>query len=335
MAARSVKSEPLKLTGVSLFKLGTNALLAKAADRRDARQTRNQHQQRRLLTMKDVIETRGKSKASKRPYMRLFTSDYRDGTAQLDFELQGFYFRILTYLHDGETVPADALELSRFLQCNARTTRKLLPKLIASGKLFQDGFELKNPRIERELELTSTPIRSDVELTSSAKNHKLELNQEAQNTTIERTTSTSTSTSISKDSEQVAAAELEPARPSPSVAAPLSGLADLHSRLVEACNGSLDNPANSMGLLSLATPQMWLDRGADLERDVIPTLEAAGKKYHGKRIRDWSYFTGMVADAVEKRKAELPKGGTGSSQKESARARRAKIFEKLQQEGRA
>jgi hypothetical protein len=29
MAARSVKSEPLKLTGVSLFKLGTNADPAK------------------------------------------------------------------------------------------------------------------------------------------------------------------------------------------------------------------------------------------------------------------------------------------------------------------
>lgn len=254
--------------------------------------------------MKDVIETRGKSKASKRPYMRLFTSDYRDGTAQLDFELQGFYFRILTYLHDGESVPADAIELSRFLQCNARTTRKLLPKLIASGKLFQDGFELKNPRIERELELTSTPIRADVELTSNAKSQKPKSNQGGSENYYRA--DHFHSHTQSEESQPVAAAELEPARPAPSVAALPASPPDLIDRLVEACNGSLDNPVNCMGLLSAATPQMWIDRGADLERDVIPTLQAAGKKYHGKRIRDWSYFTGMVADAVEKRKAELP-----------------------------
>jgi hypothetical protein len=133
-----------------------------------------------------------------------------------------------------------------------------------------------------------------------------------------------------ENTEQVAAPTLEPARAEPSVAAP----PHLVDRLIEACNGSLDNPVNCMGLLSSATPQMWLDRGADLERDVIPTLEAAGKKYHGKRIRDWNYFTGMVADAVEKRKAELPKGSTGTAPKESSRARLAKIFEKLEQEGR-
>lgn len=131
--------------------------------------------------MQEIPPKAGKNKTSKRPYMRLFTSDYRDGTAQLDFELQGFYFRILTYLHDGETVPADHSELARFLQCNARTVRKLLPKLIASGKLFQDGFELKNPRIERELELNSTPIQREFEPNLEPKIQKDESNQEAEN----------------------------------------------------------------------------------------------------------------------------------------------------------
>lgn len=100
--------------------------------------------------MRHIALDNGKSKSGKRPYMRLFTSDYRDGTANLSFELQGFYFRILTYLHDGEAVPSDPIALARFMQCNARTTRAFLPKLFALGKLYESNGLLRNPRIDRE-----------------------------------------------------------------------------------------------------------------------------------------------------------------------------------------
>lgn len=277
------------------------------------------------------MEQRGKCKAGKRPYMKLFTSDYRDGTAQLSFEVQGFYFRILTYLNDGESVPADAADLARFLQCNARTVRKLLPKLIAAGKLYQAGFELKNPRIERELEANSTPSQPEFEPKSEPKIQKHESNQEGSEPYYGE--SHFHCHIHSQKEEQAAPPEQEPARTPPSLAALPGSLDELHSRLVEACNGSLDNPVNCLGLLSMATPQMWLERGADFERDVIPTLEAAGKKYHGKRIRDWSYFTGMVADAVEKRRAPM-KPGKAAPPRETDRERRARIFEKLEREGR-
>jgi len=77
-------------------------------------------------------------------------------------------------------------------------------------------------------------------------------------------------------------------------------------RITEACNGALANPATAPGLLSMATPMMWIDQGADLDRDVIPTLTAAGQKFHGKGIRSWDYFTGMIAEAKAKREAGLP-----------------------------
>ena len=88
---------------------------------------------------------------------------------------------------------------------------------------------------------------------------------------------------------------------------------DLSNRLIEACNGSLDNPVNCMGLLNVSTPLMWISQGCDLELDVLPTLRAAGQKYHGKRIRDWSYFTGMVADAKAKRERGLPPASLGGA----------------------
>lgn len=154
--------------------------------------------------MKNLRSVRGICKTGKRPFMRLFTSDYRDGTAQLSFELQGFYFRILTYLHDGERVPADAAELARFLQCSPRTTRAFVPKLIAAGKLYEANGELRNKRVDRdlepmsasdetELEPTSNPIEPEVEPNSGRESQIIESNQSQQKHTMEITTSISNS----------------------------------------------------------------------------------------------------------------------------------------------
>ena len=80
----------------------------------------------------------------------------------------------------------------------------------------------------------------------------------------------------------------------------------LCDRLLAVCNGALDNPVNCQGLLNVAIPIMWIERGCDLDRDILPTLAAAGQRYHGKRIKNWSYFTGMVADAKAAREKGLP-----------------------------
>lgn len=84
-------------------------------------------------------------------------------------------------------------------------------------------------------------------------------------------------------------------------------LDELERKLVDACNGALDNPANSLGLLNLAVPQMWLREGCDLDLDVIPTLSAVGRQQHGrKRIRGWEYFSKMVVEARDRRLRGLP-----------------------------
>lgn len=90
-----------------------------------------------------------------------------------------------------------------------------------------------------------------------------------------------------------------------------------------ACNGALDNPANCMGLLALNEPRMWLEQGCDLERDIIPTLTAAGKKHHGKRIRSWGFFTAMIAEAKARRERGLPSVDV----REKGRSKRTKADE--------
>lgn len=87
------------------------------------------------------------------PFMKLYTADYRDGTAELSFEEAGFYMACLTHLHDGEALPADPQVLSRKLRCNARTVRKIVPKLIECGKLIERNGFLYNARVLRDLGL--------------------------------------------------------------------------------------------------------------------------------------------------------------------------------------
>lgn len=80
---------------------------------------------------------------------------------------------------------------------------------------------------------------------------------------------------------------------------------EFEKQLLDACNGALDNPVNCSGLLSLAEPQMWLEQGCDLQKDILPTLKAVGTKAHGKRIKTWTYFSGAVADAKKAREKGL------------------------------
>ena len=83
----------------------------------------------------------------------------------------------------------------------------------------------------------------------------------------------------------------------------------LTDKLLEACNGSLDNPANCQGLLNLATPLMWLREGCDLDADIIPALRGMGTAAHGRRITTWNYFTNGIRRARDTRVCGLPPPG--------------------------
>jgi uncharacterized protein YdaU (DUF1376 family) len=262
--------------------------------------------------MKDVIETRGKNKASM-PWFKFFPKDWIEGTRGLTPEQRGIYADCIAILYQTEQpIPLCDKRASYRLEISARLWQSVKRALLDAGKLKETPEGYVNERVLSELHSRAAQSRAKSESAASRERAKREKekkeneNKEAKAQACETSALDIRIQKKERKEPEAAALELEPARPSPSVAALPASPADLIDRLVEACNGSLDNPVNCMGLLSSATPQMWIDRGADLERDVIPTLQAAGKKYHGKRIRDWSYFTGMVADAVEKRKAELP-----------------------------
>lgn len=104
----------------------------------------------------------------------------------------------------------------------------------------------------------------------------------------------------------------ERAAATPKTASPSKGAwqgVDLHQlaeRITAACSDALASQAIAPGLASMSTPLGWLEAGADLDRDVIPALVAAGVKHRGRQIRSWDYFSGMVADAKARRMRGLP-----------------------------
>ena len=82
-------------------------------------------------------------------------------------------------------------------------------------------------------------------------------------------------------------------------AAPIN-LEKLNQKLLSAANGSV---ANSAALLSIAIPITWLEGGADLERDVLPTIRSVAARacQRGKTISTWNYFTKPIVEAKRDR----------------------------------
>ena len=85
-------------------------------------------------------------------------------------------------------------------------------------------------------------------------------------------------------------------------AAPKSDL-DLElfeSQLREAARAAID--ATAPGLAIMSTPCKWIDQGADLARDILPTLKTISARPRKTPVRDWNYFSPAVFEAMEQRK---------------------------------
>lgn len=69
--------------------------------------------------------------------------------------------------------------------------------------------------------------------------------------------------------------------------------------------GEALNPTQP-GLSVLSVPLSWLEQGADLERDVLPTIRDICARASPGTINAWKYFTNPVAQAKANRTTPLP-----------------------------
>lgn len=107
-----------------------------------------------------------------------------------------------------------------------------------------------------------------------------------------------------REEEKDKESEVQSRASAPAAAPPLPDR--MMARMIEAAGDCLANQVNAQGLLTEATPLMWIEQGCDFERDILPTLRAAAIKHKGRRIGSWSYFNGMISEAKSRRLAGLP-----------------------------
>lgn len=263
-------------------------------------------------------------------FVRFYPSDWRSGCIGLTPEEIGVYISVCAHAWEtgARLTTDDALAASR-LMLDVRMWRRIKNNLVAKGKLHVAEDGIYSPRAERELaaaQAGAKQTQAPAAVGAGGNGHDRE-HQDGR-VAVERR-EPSRETLLAEVSEKSPGSLGEVAEifveKSFEINGPLKSLITITNKeeekkeqcssaraakplpridtdkLIAACNGALDNPVNCLGLLSAATPIMWLETGCDMDRDIIPTLQAMGKKYHGKRIRSWEYFSGAIQDARNKR----------------------------------
>lgn len=93
-----------------------------------------------------------KPKTRKLRWYKRDVDAWRGGTRTMSFELKGFYSECLDAMFDlGGCIPSDPAQLAALLHCSPRTVRKLLPQIVALGKLVETPDGYVNGRMMAEL----------------------------------------------------------------------------------------------------------------------------------------------------------------------------------------
>lgn len=102
------------------------------------------------------------------PWYKRDVDAWRGGTRGMSLELRGFYSELLDAMWDAQgPISSDERRLAMIVCCNVRTVRKLLPQLIALGKVRLTPEGLINERMSKEIcGAPSRSIRSEFEANS-------------------------------------------------------------------------------------------------------------------------------------------------------------------------
>lgn len=280
------------------------------------------------------------SPSQRTPFLMLFGDDFLSGCRKsaMTPEQVGMYIVMLILeWTDKGPLEDDMKRLSVRSGWDVRLVRRLINELVSLKKYDREDGRLSNGRMQHEIAIYVQKAKAKEDRRANTSRADVAQKSEISATAVQDLSnsyptanghlskkSNENNVGASKKASYARARQNQKQKPEAEAAtsvaaktAPLRpDLDKLSDRLLSACNGALDNPVNCLGLLNLSIPQMWLKSGCDLELDVLPTLKAAGKKYHGKRIRDWSYFTGMIAEAKARREAGLPEIAISKREKE-------------------
>lgn len=253
---------------------------------------------------------------SRKPWYQRHPADWQNGTIGMSLELRGFYSEFLDAMWQRQSqLPKDDKWLAMATRCSPRMVRACIAKLIAAGKVIETETGYYNPRMMADIlcldavapdgqfapvsrptqprvERESRPTRARTEREPSAKIKKSPMNSTRDLESESKKDSYLTTTTCSS-----------PAREGVVDVCP----GELLKKLEIAGAAALAHVVNAPGLMNASVPLMWLDQGADLERDVLPAVRQVAAARAGKgQIRDWNYFSQAVANAKATRERGLP-----------------------------
>jgi len=227
-------------------------------------------------------------------YIRMYPTDWRTGCLGLSLEQEGLYIRMCMFVAEtGRRVPLDDTEAARMMGTQTRNYRRVLGELLRLGKIKRHTDGYGNDRVEMERERATPQDRrsnGDVTAKHSGSNDDL--------------------TGVTDEKPQQNQDPFTEPIPKPRDDVGLSASArdweTLNGKLTDAAGPILAEIASHPGLLNLSIPTMWLNSGADLDLDILPTLrEIAAKRRTAAKVKTWDYFTGAIANAKAKRERGL------------------------------
>ncbi len=258
----------------------------------------------------ETVESKPAPKKSTPPpdrWYKRYPLDYQRGTRRLSIAARGAYSDILDLLYmERGPIPDDNRWIASSLHITGRQWLKLREELFAAGKLILRDGCISNGRAETELSerAAATKTRPDRDRKSARKEPKVgqpngTLSNEINGGKTTEAEAEAEGESKREDKGLIAVA----ARPSADAAADRQDAKVLLAKLLEAGGDALDQ--SSIGFVEVSTPRWWLERGCDLDRDVLPAIRSVCARQRGKRIAGWGYFTKAVVEAKATREQLL------------------------------
>lgn len=229
--------------------------------------------------------------------------DFYEATRALSLEERGAYSDIidLLYMHDG-SIPDDAKWLSHALHISTRKWAPIRAALLKAGKVQIVNGQIVNGRVSDELGSRAVQSRLKAESASNRERTKRENREKANknNETRPQKDHYARSRDIETDKEKITTT-VEQDAAHEAVAGAKYDFAKINVAVAKAAGRAMR--ATSASVHDISPIIGCLDAGADLDLDVLPTIErvAAGKP--AGSLSGWGYFAKAIAEACAKRKA--------------------------------
>lgn len=221
---------------------------------------------------------------SERPFMQLYVSDFLGDTLDLSTEGIGAYMLLLMAMWNaGGTLPDDEAKLARITRMSVKKWRAVAADLLIF--FVRDQGRITHRRLSKELQKSET--KSELRASAGKRGGEAKALKDKSAALAnaiplpQHLPDTRSQTVIEPIAQQpIAEPRKEPM---------------LLDRLFEAAGIAGFREERHPGLLRLGPALSWLDRGYDLERDILPVIRDRARN---KTFRSWDYFTDAIVDAA-------------------------------------